>query len=289
MIGYFWGVSSFLFWGLVPLYWMHIKTVQAVELTLHRVCWGSLLLLIYFLFKKTYRLKVLSHLKNKTDIKVILVSTFLIGTNWGLFIYAVQSKQLIAASLGYFINPIFNIFLARIIFQEKLSALKIFAVVLALIGILFFMQAGFGNAFITIGLLSTFGLYGALRKSAKNITPLSGLFWEMLLVAIPGVIYLFTFGEGSLWPMQVTTKEVYLIPFAGLATILPLFWYNIAVKELKFSTLAIIQYLAPTLQFLLGYFVFKELVTMQKILAFGFVWLALVIDTYVVLKERKSK
>lgn len=289
MIGYFWGVSSFLFWGLVPLYWMHIKTVQAVELTLHRVCWGSLLLLIYFLFKKTYRLKVLSHLKNKTDIKVILVSTFLIGTNWGLFIYAVQSKQLIAASLGYFINPIFNIFLARIIFQEKLSALKIFAVVLALIGILFFMQAGFGNAFITIGLLSTFGLYGALRKSAKNITPLSGLFWEMLLVAIPGVIYLFTFGEGSLWPMQVTTKEVYLIPFAGLATILPLFWYNIAVKELKFSTLAIIQYLAPTLQFLLGYFVFKELVTMQKILAFGFVWLALVIYTYVVLKERKSK
>ena len=289
MIGYFWGVSSFLFWGLVPLYWMHIKTVQAVELTLHRVCWGSLLLLIYFLFKKTYRLKVLSHLKNKTDIKVILVSTFLIGTNWGLFIYAVQSKQLIAASLGYFINPIFNIFLARIIFQEKLSALKIFAVVLALIGILFFMQAGFGNAFITIGLLSTFGLYGALRKSAKNITPLSGLFWEMLLVAIPGVIYLFTFGEGSLWPMQVTTKEVYLIPFAGLATILPLFWYNIAVKELKFSTLAIIQYLAPTLQFLLGYLVFKELVTMQKILAFGFVWLALVIYTYVVLKERKSK
>lgn len=268
---------------------MNINSIGSVELTIHRVFWGAITLSVYFFYSKPFRKKTLSHLKSKKELQIIFISTLLIGVNWGVFIYSVQSKQLIAASLGYFISPLFNVFLGKLIFKERLSPFKILAVILAGIGIVFFMQEGFGNVFITVGLFVTFGLYGALRKSAKTITPLSGLFWEMIFVAVPGMLYLFVYAGGPLWPMQTKASEVYLVPFAGLVTILPLFWFNIAVKELRFSTVGILQYLAPTLQFLVGYLILKEEVTNQKLIAFAFVWVALFIYSYDLISQRNKR
>ena len=287
--GYMWGVAAFGFWGFVPLYWMHISSVPAVELTIHRVFWGSLTLQFYFFYSSSFRTKTISHLKSRKEMGTILLSTLLVGCNWGLFVYSIQVKQLLASSLGYFINPLFNIFLGRLFFNEQLSKAKGFAVLIAMVGIVLLAFQGDGNLFITTTIFITFGLYGALRKSAKNITALSGLYWEMLLISIPGMLYIYFLTNGPLYPSQVLPKEIWLIPLTGIVTLFPLFCFNRSVKELRYSTVGILQYLAPTFQFICGYFILKEEVSSQKLLSFGFVWVALAIYTFDLIQESKNK
>lgn len=285
--GFFWGAFAFSFWGFVPLYWIHIKNVEAIELTVHRVFWGTLCLSIYMIFKKEFRKSIFQVIRDRKQRFVILTSTLLIGCNWGIFIYSVQVKQLLAASLGYFINPLFNIFLGRIIFKEELSLMKIIAITLATLGILLFSLQGIDNIFITAGLFITFGLYGSIRKSSQ-VKALPGLFWEMAFLVIPGILFvLYTHGR-SQWPLHLPIKEFWIIPLSGPITLVPLLAFNIAVKELRYSTVGILQYLAPTFQFIVGYFAFKEPISEGKLLSFAFVWLALIFYTYELLSERRK-
>ena len=274
--GYLSAISAFSFWGLIPLYWREVSGYSSFVLLGHRVVWGALVLCLYLtLFRKVNPLAILKVPFAKGS-SWLFVSSLLIGTNWFIFMYAVSVDKVVEASLGYFLNPLINVFLGLILFGERVSTLKWVSIGLAFIGLVIFSLGKLSSPGISLVLACTFALYGVLHKKSR-IAPLSGLYIETIFLLVFLLPILAVSGHFPLgnFVSSVQTKDFLWLFAAGPVTIFPLLLFTFAVKRIPYSSIGIIQYLAPLGQFALGVTIFGQRLELKALIAFSLIWVAL--------------
>ncbi len=285
-IGLIAALSAFLFWGLAPIYFKWLGHVRADEIIAHRILWSVFFLALVLLVR--HKSKVLLRLKVSPRILATLaLSSALILANWLIFVYAVNSDRVLSTSLGYFINPLVNVVLGMLIFRERLSALQVIAVVIAAVGTLYMaIQVGV-IPWMALGLAFSFAMYSVVRK-LTDVGPMVGLFWETLLAVPLALAWLMWLRSADLIMFDpAEPASALLLIGTGLVTVIPLLLFAAAVRRLPLSTMGVIQYLAPSMTFILAVFVYNETFTRDHAITFGCIWLALVLYTYSSIQQRR--
>lgn len=282
--GIFFALLAYVMWGIAPLYFKQLTEVPAMEILMHRIIWSGLILLVLVSLLKQWP-KVRYALKNKKTLLVLLASSVLIGVNWTLFIWAVNNDHLLDASLGYYINPLLNVFLGRIFLAERLKKLQKIAVLIALSGVLIQVVL-FGQVpWLALALASSFGFYGLLRKRVP-VDALPGLLIETMMMLPLAVIYWALFASTT--SNMLTNEFNYnaLLIAAGAVTIAPLLCFTAAARRLPLSTLGFMQFIGPTLMFILAVNIYGEALEISKLISFSFIWLGLGVFIYDVLRQK---
>jgi chloramphenicol-sensitive protein RarD len=271
--GFLFGVAAYGLWGILPIYFKAIAAVAAVDIVAHRVLW-SLPFLALLLFAGRGWSDVRQAIRRRRTLLLLLFTAVLIATNWLLYVYAVTSGQILAGSLGYYLNPLVNVVLGRFILKERLSWLQWTAVAIAAAGILALIGGALDQLWISLTLAVTFATYGLLRKIAK-VEPVAGLAIETALwfpVALAWLAWRYAEGTPSFGSTQ---SESALLLLAGIVSTIPLLLFTGAARRLPYSTLGMLQFVAPTLQFLLAVLLYGEAFTSAHAIAFGAIWTAL--------------
>ena len=268
------GLFCFIFWGFAPIYFKLLKHVPAIEIIAHRIIWAALFLLLFLAIRE--RQQLIHSLKvTKKQLLILFISGSLVISNWLLFVWAVNDGQILATSLGYFINPLVNVFLGMLFLQERLNKVQIIALTLAASTTIYLGIFIGQPPWIALALAITFGLYGLVRKTL-DFRPLIGLFWETALLMIPALVFL-TMLSSNQTSSNLDMSTMWLLVFSGLITILPLIGFNYAAKRLTLTVIGFLQYIAPTISFLIAVYFFGEVFTFGHKVAFTGIWLALFI------------
>lgn len=274
--GVAYGLAAYLAWGFIPFYFKAVASVPPLEVLSHRILW-SLVFLGLILGSQGRIPEIRGFLRDGRTMRLMAVTTVLIAVNWLVFIWAVFHDRLLEASLGYFINPLVNVLLGYLFLQERLRRWQAVAVALAFFGVAW-LAAGTGTVpWIALILAFSFGCYGLLRKVARP-GGLTGLAVETLLLApLAGGWLVFSFLRGELvFGVQGLGPSLWLAA-AGPVTALPLIWFAEGARRLRLATIGFLQYLAPSLQFLLAVAVFGENFGMVQLASFGMIWAALLL------------
>lgn len=283
--GHIYALFAYGAWGLLPIYWKFFEHSSAVEVLCHRMIW-SLVFLSSLLLLQRRQAEVRALFKSR-QLGMLLLSAALLTCNWGLYIYGVNTDRVIETSLGYFINPLVSVLLGFLFLKERLRRWQQVAVALAAIGVGYFIWQFGSVPWIALGLAFTFAFYGLVRKVVA-IAPMVGLAVETLMItpaAITLIIYWRVTGGGtfgSSLPLSL------LFIGAGIVTSMPLLWFNNAAKRLRLSTLGLFQYLAPSMQLVLGVFLYGEPFTSTHAITFGFIWTALLLYSSTSLRDRQA-
>jgi chloramphenicol-sensitive protein RarD len=257
--------------------------VSPLEIVSHRVIWSLVLLAILAVILRQVD-EMRAVLRNGKRLAVLVVTASLLSVNWGLFIYGVVSGQVVQTSLGYFLNPLVSILLAFLFLRQRLNLVQMLAVFLAACGVALF--AWHLGRLPWIGLAFSFGLYGLLRKIVA-VTPLIGLLVETALMTPPALAIIWSLSSQGRAGFGSSAHLTLLFLGAGVVTTLPLLWFNSATKLLRLSTMGFLQYLAPTLQLLVGVIVFKEAFTRREAISFVLIWTAIGVYLYSLLRCRQ--
>lgn len=274
-------VFSYVMWGVSPLFFKTLAEVPAFEVVAHRVVWG-LLAVGLFLALRGEMGKSLAVLRDRRTLLITVGAAVTIGVNWLVYVYAVVNGLALQASLGYFVLPLVSVLLGVIFLKERLTARQVTALLLVSAGVIT-MMVGVGTLpWVTLSLAFSFSIYGLLRKVSPSES-LSGLFNETLLVMPIALGYLLwlegqgkaVFGHGGRW-------DLWLLLAIGtpLWTALPLFTFAFGARRLKLSTVGLMFYINPTLQFLIAVFIFREPFTAAHALTFGLIWSGIVIYSW---------
>ncbi|MBE3995167.1 EamA family transporter RarD [Vibrio parahaemolyticus] len=272
-------VGAYTMWGIAPMYFKSIAQVSPLEILSHRVIWSFFLLAALLHFGRHWR-SVYHIATDKKKIAYLLSSSVLIGGNWLIFIWAVNSNHMLDASLGYYINPLINVLLGMVFLGERLRKLQWFAVVLAGCGVLVQLIVFGSVPIVAMALAMSFGFYGLLRKKVA-VDAQTGLFVETLILLPAAAVYLLFIASSPTAnmienPWQLNT----LLIAAGVVTTLPLLCFTGAATRLKLSTLGFFQYIGPSLMFLLAVLIYGETFTMYKAITFAFIWGALMVFSF---------
>ncbi len=272
-------LAAFLWWGLGPLYWKAVEVLPPTELLAHRVLWSLGLLAALLGFRRRFA-ELAGVLRDRRALGTLAVTTVLIGVNWFTYIWAMDADRVLEASLGYYINPLVNVLLGVAFLRERLSRAQGWAVVLAAAGVAL-LTAEVGRVpWVALVLAGTFGFYGLLRKTVAA-GPQVGLAVETALLAPLAAAWLVRTGAAgdAAWPHAAAWLQV-LVVLASVVTVAPLVWFTHGARRLPLSTLGLLQYIAPTLQFLLAVFAFHEPFTRAHLAAFLLIWVGLAIFTH---------
>ncbi len=275
-IGVVYALAAFVFWGLVPIYFNSVKQVPASEVLAHRIIWAvPFIALLVYLGRGWPALR--TALGSGRVVGTLILSASVVAFNWFIFIYAVATERVIQASLGYFINPLVNVLLGTVLLGEKLRRLQILAILLAAAGTLY-QTVGYGEVpWISLALAFSFAFYGFLRKRVA-IESVNGLFVEtslLLPLALGFFFYQAARGKACFGSGDWTTTGLLLL--AGAVTSVPLVWFTSATRRLPYSTIGVLQYVAPSLQFLVAVAVFHEPFDMTSFLSFLLIWIGLAV------------
>ncbi len=278
--GVFYAAFSYILWGVLPIYWKFLNHVGADEILANRVFWSFFFVAFILVVNKKWGLftGTLRGLgQNKKQFAALAVASMLISINWFIYIWAVNTDQMIEASLGYYINPLVSVLLGMVFLKERLSILQYISFALAAIGVLI-MTISYGQfPWIALSLAISFGLYGLAKKLIK-VDSAVGLALETLVVMPLSAIYigyLVVQGTNSLFAGSWATTL--LLAGAGAATAIPLLFFAKGAQRIPLATLGILQYIAPTLTLILGVFVYHETFSAVHLLAFTFIWSALIL------------
>jgi len=284
--GIVYALACYVAWGLFPIFWKAITGVPAVNILAHRIVWSFVFLLIWVLI--TNRQTFISYVKQPKLLLRLGLAGFVISANWGIYIYAVASNHIVEAGLGYYINPLINVFFGYMFLKERLATMQKIAVVLALIGVEYFTISYGQFPWISLFLATSFGLYGLLKKKA-NLESMPALTVETMMVFPFALAFLlYTAGSDAATPFFPSSTAISsLLILSGLITAIPLFWFGKSAQAIPLSTMGFIQYLSPTLQLLLGIFVYGETFGTEYLVCFAFVWAGLAFYTISILKGKK--
>lgn len=274
--GPFCAILSFLLWGLLPIYWKQLKSVSPFEILCHRICWAFVFLLLLSIAGKRL-LKIVDVFQSKKQFLLLLLSTVTVWSNWYLYIWGVNNNHILDTSLGYYINPVGNMLLGIFLFKEKMSRLELLAVILVAAAVLFITIAGGYFPWLALAVAFTFCLYGMIHK-LMGLSALTALMMETMILAIPSFIYLLIIGhqgQGAFGHSSMSIQA--LLMGAGVVTGLPLLLFIFAANKIRLSTLGFIQYLAPTGQFLIGFFLYKEPLNIPLMCTFVVIWCAIIL------------
>ena len=268
------GLSGYILWGLSPIFWKALNQVEAMDIVSWRViCTFVFVVACNLLLRLTRRGKVtpLPFLRNKLS----MLGGGLIGLNWGMFVWAVESERVVEASLGYFMNPLMNVFLGVVFLGEALRKAQWLAVTFAAAGVLWLTISLNAFPWVSLTLAISFALYGLIRKVAPA-SPLQGLRVETSVLLIPAVAFVLLRGNAS-ENLTSDTATVILILLSGAVTGIPLLLFASSAKRIPLSILGILQYITPTIQFLLGVFAYNETFDSNRLIGYSIIWSGLVI------------
>ncbi len=274
-VGIVCAVAAYSMWGVAPVYFKQLMVLPAAEILMHRVIWSVLLLAGLIAALKQWP-KVMTAIKNKRVMQILLAAGLLLGANWLLFIWAINNDHILDASLGYYINPLINVFLGRLFLGERLRTLQRVAVGLALVGVSILVFSYGQVPWIALLLAGSFSIYGLLRKRVA-VDSLPGLFIETLMLSPLAIFYWAMYGgeHSNLFTNDVTLNAYILA--AGVVTTAPLLCFTAAARRIMYSTLGFFQYIGPTFMFVLAVYLYGEPLEEARIVTFGFVWFALVL------------
>lgn len=283
------GVFAYVIWGLLPIYWKALDAVRPDVIITHRIIWSFFFILIYIAL--TNRMKpFLTELKrivlHKKVFLAIIVASIIIGTNWLVFIWAVQNNYVLQASLGYYINPLMNVLLGVLILKERLSRMQQISVILAAIGVLYLTISYNVFPWVSIILASTFAIYGLFKKFA-NLDATFSLMIETAILTPAAFIYLFFQFGGSLGFQSLTSTNLLLIS-TGVATAVPLLLFGAAVLYMPLSLTGFLQYIAPTIMFFIGVLLYKETFTTDHLITFILIWSSVVLYMLSTFKQKRE-
>jgi chloramphenicol-sensitive protein RarD len=280
-------LAAYIFWGLAPIYFKWIDSVAPLEIIAHRILWSIPFLAGFLLLRDGRGFLQRMRLPPKT-VAVLLLSGVLVVTNWLIFVWAVVNGQVLATSLGYFIGPLVNFLLGFLFLKERLTRIQTIGVLIAATGTVYLGWFLGTPPWISLSLAFSFGLYGLVRK-VLGVGPMTGMLWETLLLALPAALYIaWAFQRGTLGFGHLGVRTDWLLVLAGLVTVLPLVWFNVAARNLKLSTVGFFQYIAPSMTFLLSVFLYNEPFTQGHAVAFTCIWLALaMVSVETILRSRR--
>ncbi len=268
--GLFYGIGAYALWGVLPLYLHLLKDIPPAQVLSHRVLWSLLLLAAVVI--ATRRLRPLVAVARGRVLLMLTGSAALIAVNWFVYIWAVANAHLVEASLGYFINPLINVALGVMLLGERLDRLQGGAIALAAVGVLILAATGGGAIWISLSLALSFGFYGLIRKVAA-IDALGGLTIETAIlapIALAVLLYASTSGSGAFG--RDGTMDLLLI-LAGPVTAAPLLLFAAGAKRLRYTTMGLLQFIAPTLQFLEAVLIYHEPIRAAQLATFALIWL----------------
>ncbi|GLU37034.1 EamA family transporter RarD [Pseudomonas sp. NBRC 100443] len=274
--GYALGLTAYVIWGLFPVYFKLLESIPALEIITHRAIWSALFgaaLLLVWKHPGWWR----ELLDNPRRLAVLGASGVLIASNWLVYVWAVNNGHMLEASLGYYINPLINVLLGLVVLRERLRPLQWVAVGLAALGVAQQVWQLGSLPWVSLVLALTFGFYGLIRKQAP-VDALPGLVVETWMLLPLALVWLLLFADGpsahlAFW----TTPQALWLAAAGPITLVPLVCFNAAARHLPYATLGFLQYIAPTLVLLQAVLLFGEHLDSTRLVAFGCIWLALVV------------
>tara|TARA_B100000902_G_scaffold370946_1_gene396497 strand:- start:97 stop:993 length:897 start_codon:yes stop_codon:yes gene_type:complete len=287
--GIWFGLSGYILWGLSPIFWKALTDIDAIDVLSWRIlCTFVFTVLAITLFKKGSELR--SVVSSRNGLLAGMTCGLLIGFNWGMFVWAVDANHVVDASLGYFMNPLMNVFLGVVILREKLRSAVWLSVGLALIGVLWLTFALGSFPWISVSLACSFALYGLIRKIAPA-GPLTGLTIETSTVAIPALLFLLIRGNASS-NLNISTSVTILVLLSGLATGIPLLLFASSARRIPLSILGLLQYITPTLQLLLGIFAYGEDFDGTRFIGYSIIWFGLLlfaVDSFAAARRHEEK
>jgi chloramphenicol-sensitive protein RarD len=274
--GLLFGLGAYLLWGVLPLYFKLLKSVSPTEIVAHRILWSlAFLALLVMLWRRWPAIR--AAMGASRILMTLAVTALLIAVNWLIYIWAVLNGHVLAGSLGYYLNPLVNVLLGVVLLKERLTRGQVAAVALAALGVAVLALRAADGLWISLALALSFGLYGFIRKIAP-VDALEGLAIETAMLAPVSLVWLLWLqqqGQGGFTAYDGTTTALLIL--GGAVTAIPLLLFNAAAKRLPYSTLGFLQYIAPSLQFLLAVLVFGEAFTPAHALCFAAIWSALLI------------
>jgi chloramphenicol-sensitive protein RarD len=283
------GIGAYTLWGLFPIYWRLLEQDPAVEILAHRMVWSLVFVAVILTLQREWRW-LGEALHNSRILVTYTIAAILLSLNWYTYIWAVNAGYVVEASLGYFINPLVNFLLGVVFFREKLRGWQVAAVVLAGLGVVYLTVSYGSLPWISLVLAFTFGMYGLIKKTAA-LESMHGFSLETLVLFLPALGYLFyreASGVGAFINQGVLITLLLIL--AGPVTSIPLLMFGYAARKIPLSMLGFIQYITPTLQFLLGIFVYFEPFPKARLVGFCIIWLALLVYSLEgVLFNRKQK
>lgn len=267
--GLIYGIGAYTCWGLLPLYLHLLKAVPPVQVLSHRVVWSLLLLVVIVL--ATRRLRPLLAVARGRTLLMLTASATLIAINWFTYIWAVGNAHIVEASLGYFINPLLNVALGLVLLGERLDRLQTMAITLAGVGVAILAATGGGALWIPLALALSFAFYGLIRK-VVTIDALGGLTIETAILGpFALALLLYAGGNGDAAFGQDRTLD-WLLILAGPVTAVPLLLFAAGAKRLRYTTMGLLQFIGPTLQFLVAVLVYGETVRPAQLATFALIW-----------------
>lgn len=270
------GIAAYLSWGLLPIYFKLLPDVGAVEMVASRILWS--LLLMAAILAATGALREFGrNLRNGRVMLAMTGSATLIGINWLVYIWAVGEGHILGASLGYFLNPLVNVALGVLVLKERLRGLQSVAILFAAVGVAMMAVSALATLWISLTLAFSFALYGLIRKVAP-IGPRQGLAAETLILSPLAAAYLIWLASSGTVHFGSDPKTTILLILSGIVTSVPLLLFATAARRMPLSALGLLQYLAPTLQFIVGLF-YGEHLSGSQLAAFAVIWMGLVIFT----------
>ncbi len=279
--------TAYFLWGFLPLYMKLMAHMPPAEVVAHRVLWSlPIAAVVLIILRRTDALR--EALRNPRMLLMGCVTAALISINWGIYVWAIASGNTLDASLGYYINPLFSILLAAVFLGERLSAAQMVAIALATAAVLIIAIAAGSVPWAALGLTVSWGFY-ALAKKSLPIGPNQGFLLEVLILLVPALAFLcyLTATGASHFTLNLGRDSLLLIG-CGFVTAIPLMIYANGAKLLRLSTISILQYIAPTIIFLVAVFAFGEPFDTARMIAFPMIWLALVIYTTSMLRQMRG-
>lgn len=271
-------IAAYGMWGFAPMYFKLLLTMPAAEILMHRIIWSMLVLVILIIASKQLG-KVKTALRDNKVLRTLLLSGILLAGNWLLFIWAINNDHLLDASLGYYINPLLNVFLGRVFLGERLRSLQKVAVGLAVTGVLILIIS-FGQVpWIALLLAASFGIYGLLRKQVA-VDSMPGLLIETAMMMPFAIAYWWFFASSSSDMFANSLGMNTVLICAGIVTTAPLLCFTAAARRLMYSTLGFFQYIGPSIMFVLAVFLYAEPLYAARVVTFVFVWLALALFSF---------
>jgi chloramphenicol-sensitive protein RarD len=271
--GLLFGVSAYLIWGLLPLYWKLVEDAGAYEILAHRGIW-SLLLCIFLLTIREQIKSAFQMVRSSRTLSLLLLASGLLTVNWGVYIWSVTVNRVVEAALGYYITPLINVMFGVFLLREKLRKLQWTAVGLAAIGVVI-LTVGYGALpWIALVLSISWGSYSVIKKSL-NLGALETLSVETFFAFFPNLIYLILIERNGTAEFGSSLTTSLLLFGAGAATVVPLLLFNGSTTRLPLSTVGLLQYITPTIMFFIGIFINNEDISPTKIAGFFFIWIAL--------------
>lgn len=280
-------ISAYVLWGFLPLYLKALSHMSPVEIVSHRIIWsvplaGALLLVL----RRTKELR--AALTDRRSLMMAALTAVLISVNWAIYVWAISTDQALDAALGYYINPLFSVFLGAVLLREKLNGTQIAAIGLAALAVIVLTVENGSLPLVSVSLTFTWGIYAFFKKSLP-IGPNQGFLLEVLILTPPALGYLIYLTSTGQSHFALGLSDTMLLLGCGIVTAVPLILYANGAKLLRLSTIGILQYIAPTLIAAMAVFVFDEPIGRGRMIAFPLIWASLALYSWTLLRQARNR